>query len=90
MTCLSFARGLRTLLALGSADGSISICQCVESPSVEKVLDARSGPISRFVLMKLKATIKTFRNKIGMECQQRVHGDRLANRFVGKAYSLAG
>ena len=36
----------RSLIALGSADGSVSICS-VQPPAVEKVLDARSGPISR-------------------------------------------
>ena len=47
VTCLAFARRSRSLLALGSADGSISICSVDQQPQVDRVLDARAGPISR-------------------------------------------
>ena len=47
VTCLSFARSSKSVIALGSADGSVSICSVDQNPSVDKVLDARSGPISR-------------------------------------------
>ena len=46
VTCLSFARGSRSTLALGSADGSVSICSCLsDPPEVGRVLDSLSGPI---------------------------------------------
>ena len=47
VTCLAFARSSKSVIALGSADGSVSICSVDQNPSVDKVLDARSGPISR-------------------------------------------
>lgn len=45
VTCLSFARGSRSTIALGSADGSVSICSTDNPPSVGRVLDSNSGPI---------------------------------------------
>ena len=48
VTCISFAHRSRSTLALGSADGSVSICSCLsEPPQVDRVLDGRSGPVAK-------------------------------------------
>ena len=35
VTCISFARGSRSQIALGSADGSVSICSCLGPFSIK-------------------------------------------------------